>query len=48
MNGFYTYEESLILNEITIYCAEECCSRENCPEYECVLWRIEQIITEDR
>ena len=33
-----------ILNEITSFC-NECSSRECCPEEECVLFRIEQIIT---
>ena len=32
-----------ILNEITNFC-EECGSREQCPEKECVLFRIEKII----
>ena len=33
-----------ILYEITNFC-EECSSNTNCPEEECVLFRIEQIIT---
>lgn len=33
----------VILNETTRFC-EECPSKENCPEEECVLYRIEQII----
>lgn len=32
-----------ILTEITDFCSE-CPSHENCPEEECVLYRIEQII----
>ena len=32
-----------ILTEITDFC-RECPSHENCPEEECVLYRIEQII----
>ena len=32
-----------IMNEITDFC-EECPSHECCPEDECVLYRIEQII----
>lgn len=33
----------LVLNETTTFC-EECSSREDCPEEECVLYRIEQIV----
>ena len=33
-----------VLNEITNYCEEECISRENCPEEECILYRIEKIV----
>ena len=33
----------IILNEIYNYC-EECPFHECCPEYECVLFRIENII----
>lgn len=32
-----------IMNEITGFC-EQCSSHECCPEEECVLWRIEQLI----
>lgn len=32
-----------ILTEITNHC-ENCRSRESCPENECVLYRIEQIV----
>lgn len=35
--------EEKILEEITNFC-EECPSHENCPEEDCVLYRIEQII----
>lgn len=35
--------EEKILNETTTFC-ESCQSRECCPEEECVLYRIEQII----
>lgn len=35
-----------ILDETTTFC-EECSSRENCPEDECVLYRIEQIIEKE-
>lgn len=34
---------TVILNEIMSFC-EECSSRECCPEEECVLYRIEQIV----
>lgn len=33
-----------VLNEITNFCNEECSSKENCPENECVLYRIEKIV----
>ena len=36
-----------IINEITIYCRDECCSSYECPEDECVLFRIERMVTED-
>lgn len=36
-------KEEKILIEITDFC-RECPSHENCPEEECVLFRIEQII----
>ena len=36
--------EDKILTEITDFC-EECASHECCPEEECVLFRIEQIVT---
>lgn len=32
-----------VMNEITDFC-EECPSHECCPEEECILWRIEQIV----
>lgn len=35
--------EDKILNEITDFC-NECGSKENCPEEECVLYRIENIV----
>lgn len=38
--------EEKILNETTTFCME-CPSRECCPEEECVLYRIEQIVTND-
>lgn len=36
-----------ILNEILGFC-EECSNHENCPEDECVLYRIESILIERR
>ena len=36
--------EEKILNETTTFC-ERCPDRECCPEEECILYRIEQIIT---
>jgi hypothetical protein len=35
--------EEKILNETTSFC-ESCLSKECCPEEECVLYRIEQIV----
>lgn len=35
-----------ILNETTTFC-ETCSKRECCPEEECILYRIEQIVTSD-
>jgi hypothetical protein len=35
-----------ILIETTNFC-EECPSHEYCPEEECILWRIEQILIND-
>lgn len=37
--------EDKILNEITSFC-EECNSKDCCPESDCVLFRIEQIVLE--
>lgn len=36
--------ENKILNEITNFC-EECLNKECCPEEDCILYRIEQIVT---
>lgn len=36
-------KEEAILEEITNFC-EECPSHDNCPEEECVLYRIEQLL----
>lgn len=37
--------EEKILTEITDFC-EECGSHESCPEEDCILFRIEQIVLE--
>lgn len=36
-----------ILNEITLYCMNECSSSCECPELDCVLFRIERLVLED-
>lgn len=33
-----------ILNEITVYCGQECNNNECCPEEDCVLYRIENLV----
>lgn len=33
-----------MLNEITLYCRDECCSSQECPEDECVLFRLERMV----
>ncbi|MBQ9700109.1 MAG: hypothetical protein IJV71_05740 [Lachnospiraceae bacterium] len=35
-----------ILNEVTLYCRDECSSSCECPEDECVLFRIERLVVE--
>lgn len=37
--------EEEILNEITNFCGNECGNVLNCAEDECVLYRIEKIVT---
>ena len=44
MKEKYTEQETQILNQISDYCQSECCSCDNCPEDDCVLFRIEKII----
>ena len=39
--------ENEILNEITNFC-NECASKECCPENECILYRIEQKVTNEK
>lgn len=36
-----------ILNEVTLYCRDECGSNQECPEDECVLFRIERLVVDD-
>ena len=36
--------ETEIMNEIFEFCGNECPSVTCCPEYDCVLYRIEQIV----
>ena len=43
----YTVQQTRILDEITTFCGNECCSNDNCPEEECVLYRIEKNITKE-
>ena len=39
--------EDKILNETTTYC-ESCPYKEKCVEEECVIYRIEKIVTEEK
>lgn len=42
-------KEIAIMNEITEFCERNCMALMNpCNEEECILYRIEQIITEER
>ena len=41
----YTEKETQILNETTNFCESECGNVLNCAEEECILFRIEKIIT---
>ena len=40
----YTEQENNILNEITNFCENHCGLCQECPEEECVLFRIEKLI----
>lgn len=40
----YTDADRAILSQITAFCRDHCSERGNCPEEECVLWRIEKIV----
>ena len=44
----YTKKDTKILTEITTFCENECAERECCIEEECILWRIEKLITKDK
>ena len=43
----YTALENAILNEIHNFCINHCESCKCCPEEECVLFRIEKLITKE-
>ena len=44
----YTKKESEILDIITSFCQTECPSCGMCPEEECLLYRIEKVITDNK
>ena len=44
----YTKKDTKILTQITTFCENECAERECCIEEECILWRIEKLITKDK
>lgn len=44
----YSKKDQQILTLITNFCQNECGSCEECPEEECVLFNIEQVITQDK
>jgi len=44
----YTKKEKQILTLITNFCQNECSECQCCPEEECVLFNIEQVITKDK
>lgn len=41
-------KDILILNEIQIYCVHSCTKIDNCTDEECILRRIEKIISDDK
>ena len=43
----YSKKEKQILTLITNFCRNECASCQECPEDACVLYNIEQVITEE-
>lgn len=45
-NG-YTYLENQILKQIHNFCANECGNCQHCAEEDCVLFRIERLITNE-
>lgn len=42
-----SYTEKKILEEIATFCENECNECKSCPEEDCILFRIEKIITRD-
>ena len=44
----YSKKDQQILTLITNFCQNECGSCGECPEEECVLFNIEQVITHDK
>lgn len=44
----YSKKDKQILTLITNFCQNECSSCQDCPEEDCVLFNIEQAITEDK
>ena len=44
-NTKYSDTEYLILNEITGFCNYDCGNKLNCAEEECVLFRIEKMVS---
>jgi hypothetical protein len=43
----YTKKDREILTLITNFCQNECPSCQDCPEDQCVLWNIEQVIVSE-
>ena len=48
MKDKYTKKQKDILNEIAIFCENECSERECCIEEDYVLYRIEQLVIKGR
>lgn len=44
----YNEKETQILNEISEFCIHECTSLDNCADEECILRRIEIIISGEK
>lgn len=45
-NKKYSKKEEKILTLITNFCQNECPSCQDCPEDQCVLWNIEQVVVD--